>query len=93
MRHTATHHKLVVIDVLDSIGEPMGRSVAVECWYIIERQDDYGADADGRRGVPSEDITVLDMWLNPCHNLNSSQVEQVCDDARRLVEKGEHDRP
>ena len=87
MLHTATHHRLVVVDVLDD-GMETGRSVAVECWYIIERQDDYGADADGRRGVPCEDVTVLDMWLNPCHNLNSSQVEQVLDDARRLVERG-----
>ena len=94
MLHTATHHRLVIVDVLDlETGDETGRSVAVECWYIIERQDDYGADADGRRGVPCEDVTVLDMYLNPSHRLNAEQMEQVLDDARRMVEKGEHDRP
>ena len=87
MLHTATHHKLVVVDVLDD-GIETGRSVAVEVWYAIERQDDYGADADGRRGVPIEDITVLDMYINPSHRLNAEQMEQVLTDARRLVERG-----
>ena len=89
MHTTATHHKLVVVDVLDSIGEPMGRSVAVEVFYITEGPYTYGEDADGRRGEQGcYDTTVLDMYLNPCHHLNSEQVEQVLGDARRMVEKG-----
>ena len=89
MHTTATHHKLVVVDVLDSIGEPMGRSVAVEVFYITEGPYTYGEDADGRRGEQGcYDITVLDMYLNPCHHLNAEQMEQVLTDARRLVERG-----
>ena len=89
MLHTATHHRLVIVDVLDSIGEPMGRSVAVEVFFITEGPYTYGEDADGRRGEQGcYDITVLDMYLNPSHRLNAEQMEQVLDDARRLVERG-----
>jgi hypothetical protein len=85
----ATHHKIVLVEVLDSVGDPMGRAVAVEVFYATERYE-YGADADGRRGVPCEDVTVLDVYANPAAlaGLNSEQVEQVLDDARRIVEKG-----
>ena len=91
MLHTATHHRLVIVDVLDSIGEPMGRSVAVEVFYITEGPYTYGEDADGMRGEQGcYDITVLDLFANPAAlaGLNSAQVEQVLDDARLIVEKG-----
>lgn len=85
-----THHRLVLVDVLDpATGFDIGLSVAVEVFFVTEKYE-YGADADDRQGVPCEDVTVLEVYANPSalHGLSEAQVQQVKDDAARIVEKG-----
>lgn len=67
--------------------------IPVEVTYVVEIDQDYGADADGRRGVRREEVYVLDCAIKPAHLmlLTSEQVEYVLDRAAKTVEEGEGD--
>lgn len=89
MTTTTSGHKLVLVELLDATGESMGRAIPVEVWYTTDTFS-YGEDADGRRGEYRQEVTMLDHWINPhaLRDINSAQVEQILDDARRLIEEG-----
>lgn len=88
--NTTTDHGVVLVDVLDADGYETGRTVAIECWWVTERDGSYGEDADGNRGVTVETVTVLDLYINPAAlaGLNSAQVEQILDNAAKHLERG-----
>lgn len=73
----------LTIDILDSEGNPTGRSVPVEVKYWTEGEMD-GMDADGRRGMWREWIE-MECHLAPgdAATMDSAQVEQVCEEAKR----------
>jgi hypothetical protein len=87
---TVADHGLVLVDVLDGDGYETGRTVGVEVWWVTEYYM-YGDDADGRRGVPWQETTVLDTYINPAAiaGLTSAQVEQVLRDATSMIERGQ----
>lgn len=69
-----------IIDVTvddDDTGIPV--DIPVEVTYAIERDTNYGADADGRRGVLREEIHVLDSAIPHEHlkRLTFGQVQEI----------------
>jgi hypothetical protein len=85
-----TTHR-VVIDIKiedDETGEPT--IIPVELTYVVEKDQSYGADADGRRGVTREEVYVWDQAIPYEHmkHLTLAQVEYVLDRAIKTVTEG-----
>lgn len=77
-----------IIDVRledDYTGEPC--VIPVELTYLVERDNDYGADADGRRGGRREEVYILDQAIDNRYLMRMSvgQIEYVLDRAITTV--------
>lgn len=76
-----------IIDVTvddDDTGIPV--DIPVDVTYAIERDTNYGADADGRRGVLREEVYVLDSAI-PHEHLKRLTFRQVHEIARLIVSR------
>ena len=76
---------IIIINVLDKEGYTTGRAVPVEIQYDLEIDNDYGADADGNRGVPRvlsipTKIDIPDEKMK--RSLLKEELEQVLADAK-----------
>lgn len=60
------------------------RLVPVIITYLVERDTDYGADADGRRGVTKEELYILDTAIHH-HDVRHLTVDDVYAVAERAV--------
>jgi hypothetical protein len=83
------HHTTFLVDVLDVEGYPE-KQVGVEVEYVTERDNSYGADADGRRGVVREEaVEILDVFIPGATllELTSANVEQVLRDVRAILQQ------
>src|SRR6476659_2391683 len=56
------------VDVTDVEGYATGRSVLVWLTIQVETDMNYGADADGRRGIPKIEHGIMNAWIDP-HDL------------------------
>jgi hypothetical protein len=86
-------HTTFLIDITDDEGYETGRTVGVEVEYTVDRDNNYGADADGRRGVVREETTeILDTFIPGATllGLTSANVEQVLRDVRAILERRQH---
>lgn len=68
----------------DDTGIPV--DIPVEVTYAIERDTNYGADADGRRGTTREEVFVLDSAI-PHEFLKHLTFGQVYDISRQVVDR------
>lgn len=61
-----THRETITIELTD---EERGtvRLIPITITYLIERDMDYGSDADGRRGVTREELYILDTAIDHEH--------------------------
>ncbi len=80
---------IVEVQVRDKYGYEIGVLVPVELEYLIERENDYGSDADGRRGEARTELAILDVAIAPRHLLflTSQQVEEILVEAKQAVER------
>ena len=71
-----THRETITVELTD---EERGtvRLIPIDVTYLIERDSSYGADADGRRGVTSEEIYILDTSIAHL-DLRTISVQEVC---------------
>lgn len=74
----------LIINVLDKEGYATGRAVPVEIQYDLEVDKNYGADADGNRGIPRvlsipTKIDIPDEKMKK--SLLKEELEQVLADA------------
>lgn len=53
------------VDILDAEGYATGRSALVWLTVLVETDMNYGADADGRRGVPKIEYCVSNIYIDP----------------------------
>jgi len=76
----------IVVDVLDEQGYDTGRAVPVRVLYHTEVDPDYGADADGRRGIRLvEHVIHRVMCLDA--SLTESERQQVEADAEAIFRR------
>lgn len=77
----------VCVEVTNSDGDATGRIVFVPVTYSLERDFSYGACADGRHGETVYTVEILDVCIShyDLQTLNSLEVEQILDSARRKV--------
>ena len=78
---------VVCVEVTNSDGDLTGKVVFVPVTYSLERDFSYGADADGQRGETVYTVEILDVSIShyDLKRLNSVEVEQILDSARRKV--------
>lgn len=71
-----THRETITVNLTD---EERGtvRLIPIDVTYLIERDTNYGADADGRQGVTSEEFYILDTSISP-RDLRTISVHEVC---------------
>jgi len=71
-------HAQIDAPLEDADGQTIGR-IPVEITYLLEDEQDYGADADGRRGVAVCWWEVIDRYIAPAaiRHLTFDQVRQV----------------
>ena len=79
-----TRSTVLMTDITDADGEPIGRTVLVGIDYTTEVDLHYGADADGSNGVLRLEYVYQDAYIDPedLMTMNSHQVEQLIRDAR-----------
>ena len=82
---------VIMVDLKDAEGYPTGRSVPVQLDYVVTVEQAYGADADGRQGMPRVEYAVLDQFIDLADlvTLNSMEVEQALAEATAIF----HQRP
>jgi hypothetical protein len=64
------------VDILDAEGYATGRSALVWISVLVETDMNYGADADGRRGIPKIEYHVSNVSIDP-HDLVKMTVEEA----------------
>lgn len=74
---------VIWVDVLNRDETETGRDVPVAVCYGEHTESEYGADADGNRGVLLIERIVLDHYIDPqfIKGLDSWQVERLITDA------------
>jgi len=47
--------------------------------YEVDRESNYGADADGKRGTPRTEVEILDKYIESpkINRFNSEQVNEI----------------
>lgn len=77
---------IILIDLTDADGYPVGQSVPVSVEYVQTITQDCGEDADGRRGMPMIEYDLLDITIDhhAARLLTFAQVEQVIAEAREI---------
>ena len=76
----------VLVDLTDAEGRAIGRSVPVDIEYVQTITQNYGEDADGRRGEPviEYDFLGASMDTETLRTLTIAQAEQVIAEARAI---------
>jgi len=75
------------VALLDKEGNHTGVHVPVHVKYTIDVDKNYGADADGNRGVKSIEYNILDVYYDPQEGdrrLLAEELVQVLADAEVL---------
>lgn len=78
---------VVLINVLDKEGNTTGRTVPVEIEYDLEVDKNYGADADGNRGIPRVVSIPTRIHVPDEKSLLKEELEQVKADAEAAFEE------
>jgi hypothetical protein len=67
-------------------GEETGRAANATVTYVVDIDSNYGADADGRRGVQKIEYHLLDVAIEAedLMAMTSAEVEQVIADVPRV---------
>lgn len=76
---------MVMVDVENDDGAMIFRApVYIE--YVKEIDNRYGEDADGNRGVPMIEYSVLDKFMDTCDlkRMRSDQVERALESGEAL---------
>ena len=84
-----THRTVIDIRLENDAGDVL-QMVPVELTYLVEVDHSYGSDADGRRGVRTEEVYILDQAIAPRYlmKLSVDQIEYVLDRAIKTVTEG-----
>ena len=77
---------IILIDLTDADGYPIGQSVPVTVEYVQTITQDYGADTDGRQGMPIIEYDLLDVSLDTVtlRTLTIAQAESAIAEARAV---------
>ncbi len=86
---TYTTRMTLDIEVTDDAGFPTGLTVPVTVELLQEVDEDYGSDADGRRGMPRMSYELIDLEIDhdTLKSLTSDEVEQVMNEAKAIFEE------
>lgn len=83
----------IAVDVLDRDGYATGRAVTVQINYTIYIDNNYGADADGRRGMRLVEIEDVEASVEPevAKTLLADELAQVTAHALKVFEQNKWD--
>ncbi len=86
---TYTTRMVLDIEVTDNAGYPTGVTVPVTVEFLQEFDEDYGEDADGRRGTPRVSYELVDLAIDHeiLRGLTSAEADQVLSEARVIFEE------
>jgi hypothetical protein len=61
--------------------------IPMDVTYVVERDTDYGADADGQRGVTKNEVFILDTAIAKEHlqHITVNQVVELADRALTTI--------
>ena len=77
---------LILVDLTDADGHATGRAVPVTVEYLVETERDYGADADGTRGILRTEYTILQVYIEhrELTGLTVAEAEQAIEEAKGI---------
>ena len=77
---------IINVHVTDDEGYLIGHVVPVLIDYLVDIIRDYGADADGTRGLMRTEYDILDATIDPKDwaGLSLAQISWVLDEARTI---------
>jgi hypothetical protein len=80
LQHTQGE-QILTVPVTDEDGNDTGREVDVCILYFTTVEPDYGADADGHRGVRLEEKHISESWIQHSKGLTPSEITRAITDA------------
>ena len=91
MSRSVLDQTAILVAVLDAEGYETGRAVYVHIDFAKHVDAQYGADADGRRGVLRVEYEPVEVFLDhrDLKTLTRAEVEQVRRDARASFDSAE----
>ena len=83
---TTASQTVILVDLTDTKGYPIGRRVPVLIDYCVDVIRDYGQDADGTRGALRVEHDFLAAHIEPedLKALTAAQAEQALGDAETI---------
>jgi hypothetical protein len=89
MNLQATHgEQIITVQVSDEDGNYTGREVDVCILYYVTIEEDYGADADGNRGIRLEEKHISESWIQHSKGLTPGEITRAIVDAERQFTDG-----
>ena len=82
-----THHDRIEVRIEDDYTGEFLKTIPIDVTYVIEKDTDYGADADGQRGVSKETFHFLDMAVQPddLKRITLVELEYIIDRAVKTI--------
>jgi hypothetical protein len=80
LQHTQGE-QIVTVPVTDEDGNDTGREVEVCILYFTTVEPEYGADADGHRGMRLEEKHISESWIQHSKGLTPSEITRAIADA------------
>ncbi|MGH7220066.1 MAG: hypothetical protein ACREI1_07035 [Nitrospiraceae bacterium] len=90
MSRTSLEQTCILVDLIDAEGHAPERTVPVTLDYLVDIDQNYGADADGHRGITRAEYMVLDKAIEAQEllTLTSDQVERALAEAETIFHQG-----
>jgi hypothetical protein len=85
-----TDHSLILVELEDEFGAPIGQTVDVIIEFVREVDCSYGEDADGQRGTTLVSYHLLDAYIidsQALRQLTAAQAEEAILIARQRFEE------
>ena len=86
---TTASQTIILVDLTDAQGYPIGCSVPVTIDYCVDVIRDYGQDADGTRGAlrVEHDFLAAHIEPNDLKTLTAAQAEQALGEAETVFHR------